>query len=102
MNNNDDEVFLKHLGKITPIKKKNRVHKEVVKVPKGLISKKKEDVKEKIKTKTDNKDLKNTKYSIEVGGVNRLLKKGRVAIDKKIDFHGRTTNEAKEIFNQTI
>jgi len=102
MNNNDDEVFLKHLGKITPIKKKNRIHKEVIKVPKGLISKKKETVKELVKTKTENKNLKNTKYSIEVGGVNKLLRRGKVVIDKKIDFHGRTINEAKEIFNQAI
>ena len=30
------------------------------------------------------------------------LKKGKIPIDKKIDFHGKTINEAKEIFNQAI
>ena len=34
--------------------------------------------------------------------MNKKLKKGKIPIDKKIDFHGMTVFEAERLFSQTV
>ena len=99
----EENTFIKSLGQVTPIKKSNRVIKPIPK--KNTLSTKKTNL-----TKQPNKEVqKNTSnktylknLSIEKTPINKQLKKGKIPIDKKVDFHGLSLNESKEIFIKTI
>jgi len=44
----------------------------------------------------------NISFSLENTSLNKKLKKGKIPIDKKIDFHGMTVFEAERLFSQTV
>ena len=39
---------------------------------------------------------------MEFGKTNKKLKSGKIPIDKKIDFHGKTLLEAEDVFKNSI
>ena len=100
MNNNND-VFLKQMKGVSPIKKNNRVKKEDLKTNyksgKKNIQKKQEVITSNVSTV-----IKNSEFYLEKIDLKKGIKKGSFHIDKKIDFHGKSLLESEERFNNTI
>ena len=100
MNNNND-VFLKQMKGVSPIKKNNRIKKEDPKT--NHKSGKKNIVKkQEVITPNVSKVIKNSEFSLEKIDLKKGIKKGSFHIDKKIDFHGKSLLESEEQFNNTI
>ena len=102
-NNSDDNIFLNFLSGVKPIKKTNKITKSLPK--QKLVSKSKFKPKTKELNKPPEKKKHITtleKLRIEKSSINRKLKKGKIKINKKIDFHGCSIEEAKELFLSTI
>ena len=96
-----DDIFLKQMKGVNPIKKNNRVKKEDLKT--NQTPSKKKIVKQK-KTMTHNvsKVIKHSEFSLEKIDLKKGIKKGSFHIDKKIDFHGKSLLDSEEWFNNTI
>jgi DNA-nicking Smr family endonuclease len=99
--NNSDEFFLKQMKGVNPIKKNNKIEKEITKTNyktiKKNILKKKNTV-----AKDANTTIKNTEFFLEKIDLKKGIKKGSFHIDKKIDFHGKSLQESEEQFNNII
>ena len=102
MNNEENDLFLKQMKGVTPIKKNNR-----------LLNKKRNNKNKTIKKKTKptnpknleiekKRDVKHSHFSLKSVNIKKNIKKNILKIDKKIDFHGRSLLEAEEIFSSTI
>ena len=99
--NNSDELFLKKMMGVKPIKKNNRIKKEESKT--NYKSEKKNTIKQKkIITPNVSKIIKNSEFFLEKIDLKKGIKKGFFHIDKKIDFHGKSLLESEERFNNTI
>ena len=103
INIDDDHIFIKSVRGVKPIKKTDKVTK---KIPKTKLSLKKttntkikeiKKVYEKTKNPVPSKELK-----IEKNLINKKLKKGQILIDRKVDFHGHSLIEAKQLFLDTV
>ena len=101
MMNNSDDVFLKQMKGVNPIKKNNRIKKEDPKTNHKL-TKKNIIKKKKIVTPNVNTVIKNSEFSLEKIDLKKGIKKGSFHIDKKIDFHGKSLLESEDQFNNTI
>ena len=100
MNNNDD-VFLKQMKGVSPIKKNNRIKKENLKT--NYKPSKNNIVKQKnITAPTVSTTIRNTEYHLEKIDLKKEIKKKSFHIDKKIDFHGKSLLESEEQFYNTI
>ena len=100
MNNNND-VFLKQMKGVSPIKKNNRIKKEDPKT--NYKSGKKNIVKkQEIITPNINAVTKNSEFSLEKIDLKKGIKKRSFHINKKIDFHGKSLLESEDQFNNTI
>ena len=102
-NKDDDNTFIKYFKGIKPIKKTNRVIKPI---PKQKSATKTIEISKKQKTykvieKTQNFVLPQ-ELKIRKTYINKKLRKGKILINKKIDFHGYSLEEAKELFLSTI
>ena len=99
--NDSDEVFLKQMKGVSPIKKNNKIKKEL---PKTNYKPKKENltIKNTIKPLNLNTTIKNSEFLLEKIDLRKAVKKGSFYIDKKIDFHGRSLLESEEKFNNTV
>ena len=98
---NNDDVFLKQMKGVSPIKKNNRIKKEDIKtnnksVKKSIVKQKK------IITPNISTVIKNREFLLEKIDLKKGIKKGSFHIDKKIDFHGKSLLESEEQFNNTI
>ena len=101
MKNKNDEAFLKSVTGVVPIGKKDIVKKPVPKITTKIITRKKQNnTLLKSEEKKDNK--KASSYKIEKSSINKKLKKGKIPIDKKIDFHGMSVLNAEELFSNSI
>ena len=97
---NNDE-FINSVKDVKPLKKSNKLKKKIVEkiIPKTVRLKNIDtpyDQNEK-KTQTKQKIL-----SFEKTNINKKIKKKIIKINKKIDLHGYSLNEAKSVFEQTI
>ncbi len=100
MNKNDD-IFLKQMKGVSPIKKNNRIKKEDPKT--NYKSEKKNILKQKKSTTSYlSTETKNSEFFLEKIDLKKGIKKGSFHIDKKIDFHGKSLLESEEQFNNTI
>ena len=99
--NNKNDVFLKQMKGVRPIKKNNRIKKED---PKTNYKSGKKNIVKKQKVITPNVStvIKNSEFSLEKIDLKKGIKKGSFHIDKKIDFHGKSLLESEEQFNNTI
>ena len=99
--NNDDDIFLKKMKGVIPIKKNNKVKKEELIKNHKFVNKKKS---KHTNTKSHNPDkkIKNSEFNLEKMDLRKGIRKGSLNIDKKIDFHGKTLIESEERFNKTI
>ncbi len=99
--NNSDDFFLKQMKGVNPIKKNNRVKKEnnntIYKTVKKNIAQEKTN--KQLNTSTP---IKNSEFSLAKIDLRKAVKKGSFYIDKKIDFHGRSLLQSKEMFNKII
>ena len=101
---NNDEIFLKQMKGVSPIKKNNRVKKEEPKANYKFVKKNKqyEEIKKNNKLFNTNKVIKNSEYKLENVDLKKGIKKRSFSIDKKIDFHGKTVIESEKEFANTI
>ena len=102
-NKEDNNIFLKSLVGVKPLKKNNKITNPIPKslksdAPRIII---KETESDKVYEKTKN-ILKQQKTAIQKSDINKKLKKNKIPINRKIDFHGYSLNEAKKIFFNTI
>ena len=98
---NSDDIFLKQMKGVNPIKKNNRIKKENPETK--YKSDKKNTVKQKkITTPNVSTTTKNSEFFLEKINLKKGVKKGSFNIDKKIDFHGKTLLDSEEQFNNTI
>ena len=99
--NNSDDVFLKQMKGVNPIKKNNRIKKENPKTNyksgKKNITKQKKIIKPNVSTANKKREFFLEKIDLKKG-----IKKRSFYIDKKIDFHGRSLLESEDLFNDTI
>ncbi|MBD1147776.1 Smr/MutS family protein [Pelagibacterales bacterium SAG-MED31] len=102
---NDNDLFLKKMKGVTPIKKTNRILGQKEKLTN---KNKKNKTETKIKTsniplKTElSKNKKNSDLTMEKTNIRKNIKKKIFKIHKKIDFHGKSLLGAEEIFSSTI
>jgi DNA-nicking Smr family endonuclease len=54
------------------------------------------------KNKLKNNSLRSTPFNIKNTTLNKKLKKGKIPIDKKIDFHGMSVFEAETLFSEIV
>jgi len=98
------DIFLQSIGNVKPLKKSNRNFKEInlssIKTTKVV---KVEKLSNKItpKTKIENEVNKNN-LNKESYLLKRKLRKGDVSIDRKVDFHGLSLEQAKRKFVKII
>ena len=88
---------------VKPIKKSNKIIKPL---PDPKPTDNKTAILNKRKTEKISAQTKNTfsfqELNIEKSNINKKLKKGQIIINKKIDFHGYSLYEAKQLFLDTI
>ena len=102
MNKKNDQIFFKYTQGVVPINRKNKIKKGIKKIPKNIIKKiQKINKPETIKEKKTEK-ITTPQYLVEVGKTNKMLRKGQISIDKKIDFHGKILTEAEDEFHNTV
>ena len=102
MNKKNDQIFFKYTQGVVPINRKNKIKKGIKKIPKNIIKKiQKINKPETIKEKKTEK-ITTPQYLVETGKTNKMLRKGQISIDKKIDFHGKILTEAEDEFHNTV
>ena len=97
----DNDLFLKKMKGVTPIKKNNKIKKQILKTTKKFINKNTEN-KPNPNTNKPKTNLKTKNFKLEKINIKKNIKRRLIKIDKKIDFHGRGLIEAEEIFSDTI
>ncbi len=102
-NKDDNNIFLKHLQGVRPLKKNNKVIKPI---PKSIKSNNPSIKTKEIKSNEIYEKIINVvtqqNTTIQKSNINKKLKKNKIPIDRKIDFHGCSLDEAKKIFFNTI
>ena len=97
MKKKDKDAFLKSIFGTSPIKKKDRVEKEM---PRNIENNLKKNFEK--ETLTQKQIIKKTSsknsFKLEKTPINKKLKKGKVPIEKKIDFHGLSVLDAEALF----
>ena len=100
----NNDFFLQSIGKVKPLKKNNKSFNELnpTHIKETIKPKKVEktrNIKQTIAIKVEN-NKKN--YKIESASIEKKFKKGKILINKKVDFHGLSIEEAKIKFFWTI
>lgn len=100
-----NDIFLQSIGKVKPLIKTNKNYKQLT----PLTFKNTKDDKETTKKKDPNivkqtHDTKSKKKILKIEStlLKKKFKKGNVRVDKRIDFHGYSVEEARKIFLETI
>ena len=104
MTKKDNDIFVKSLIGVKPLKKNNRIIKPI---PKQKVTN--QTTTPEVKT-TEKKEIQATKRTPPASygnitndlNVMKKLKKGKIPIDRKVDFHGLSTDDAKQLFLETI
>ena len=102
-NKDDNNIFLQSLPGVRPLKKNNKIIKLIPKLiksrtPRTIIKEREND---KIHEKANNVTTQQ-KTAIQKNDTNKKLKKNKIPINRKVDFHGYSLDEAKKIFFKTI
>ena len=102
MNNKNEDAFLRSIVGTSPIKKNNTLNRDV---PINQ-NQRKNNKSIKNQTPTEFKKIEKTKnqsfFKLEKSDFNKKLKKGKIPINKKIDFHGLSVIDAQKLFFETI
>jgi DNA-nicking Smr family endonuclease len=102
MNKKDDQIFFKYTQGVEPINRKNKIKKGIKKIPNNIVKKLQKF--KKLETTNEKKTQKvtNSQYLFDIGKTNKMLERGQIFIDKKIDFHGMILSEAEYEFQKNI
>ncbi len=102
--NKNKDVFLQSIGNVKPLKKSDKKFKEIKIVKTHKTKKEKTAIKPATTTPVPNTVKNNTTndLKIEIPSIGKKFKKGKVKINKKIDFHGLSIDEARQSFINTI
>ena len=100
------DIFLSSVIGVKPIKKTNKLINKIPKTNKKIFIKKNEETEPtKFKPITENKivgkNIENN-YFVVKNKINKKLKKGKIPIDKKFDFHGYSLVDAENLFISSI
>ena len=103
MKKKKNDIFINLIGDVTPIKKNNKLERNIPVINKTTSFQKR------TKNKLSFSELKKqptppniSNFEIEINKTNKKLKKGKIPIDKKIDFHGLSLFDAESLFTHTI
>ena len=102
MKKKQNDIFVNLIKGVTPIKKNNRVERDIPVINKNI------SVKKRTKNKISFSETKKaftpnvSNFEIEINKTNKKLKKGKIPIDKKIDFHGLSLLDAENLFIHII
>ncbi len=102
MKKKDNDAFLKSITGVSPIEKKSTLKKPIPKTAKFSTKDVSGDVENTKHITEKETKIKKSIYKIEKTNLNKKLKKGKIPIDKKIDFHGMSLLEAENLFIKTI
>ena len=100
----NEDAFLKSIIGTSPLIKKNKVKKPLPENIENYSKKKsinKTQTSQKVKFPKEN-FLKKPIFQTQENLSNKKLKKGKIPIEKKVDFHGMGILEAEEVFRKTI
>ena len=102
-NKDDNNIFLKSLEDVKPLIKKNKIIKPIPKTIKSDSPRTttKEIESDKIYEKVKNITVQK-KTAFQKNDINKKLKKNKIPINRKIDLHGCSVEEAKKFFFNTI
>ena len=100
--NNEDDLFLKQMKGVKPIKKNNKLSAQKKKTKNKIFKETKKITKVKNTLSEPRNKLKQTEFTLEKISIGKNIKKRFFKIDKKIDFHGKGLVEAEEIFLSTV
>ena len=103
MKKKKNDIFINLIGDVTPIKKNNKLERNIPVISKTI------SFQERTKNKLSFSEFKKkstlpniSNFEIEINKTNKKLKKGKIPIDKKIDFHGLSLFDAESLFIHTI
>ncbi len=98
----ENDLFLKQMKGVTPIKKNNRILNKKNEIKNKIINKKIKNTKpEELEVKQKG-NIKNSNFILENFSIRKSIKKNVLKIDKRVDFHGKSLLEAEDIFKSTI
>tara|TARA_Y100000768_G_C23896853_1_gene643058 strand:- start:268 stop:813 length:546 start_codon:yes stop_codon:yes gene_type:complete len=98
----EEDYFAKKMKGVKPIKKSDNYLKKT-KINKSYKLQKKINTNEETTHhKESNVNTNISEYKISFSEINKDLKKGRIKIDKRIDLHGFSLLDAKDMFNHTV
>ena len=102
MKTKDKDAFLNSIRGTTPIIKTNRAGQNIT--LESPIQKTKTIIKNYIETKKNpiKETLKHSSFELEKTNINKKLKKGKIPIDKKVDFHGLSVLDAELLFTESV
>ena len=102
MKKKDEDAFLSSIRGTTEIIKNNKVEKKIPKTSKIFLEKKiikNTFIEENI---IERKITKSLHFEIQTNSINKKLKKGKIPINKRVDFHGHGLESAESLFIDTI
>ena len=88
MKKKDNDAFLRSITGVSPIVKKSTLKKPIPKTIKFSTKDISKDIENAKHAQVKESTIKKSVYRVEKTNLNKKLKKGRIPIDKKIDFHG--------------
>jgi len=102
MNRKDDQIFIKYVQGIKPIKRKDKIKKGIKKNPTNIkVQNQKTKDTERIK-ESKIEIIKKPQYLNRAPKTRKVIKKGQISIDKKIDFHGKNIFQAEAEFETNV
>ncbi len=102
MNNNENDLFLKQMKGVTPIKKNNRLSNKKTTHQNKIVKKTTKQTNTTTPEPEKRKRTTHSHYNLESVNIRKNIKKNILKIDKKIDFHGMSLLSAEEVFTSTI
>ena len=111
-NKQDKDIFTHQVGKIKPLKKSNKNFEKLNLI--NIQNPKQNSLKKKpsniiLNTKLETNFIKDSPTSFvksnintKISSIEKKIKKGKLPFDKKVDFHGLSSENAKRIFFKTI
>ena len=95
----DEDIFLKKMRGVKPFTKEDLLQKDENKL-KIKTKKTKEELLLKPVAKKNKPSM--SEFDLSFGEINKDLKKGRIKIDRKLDLHGYSLNDAYEKFKLEV
>jgi len=103
MKNKDHDAFLVSIKGASPIKKTNKIKKTISQKKIQNFIKKDNKHKTNIQIPKSPQQNKNPSFfEIQKTPINKKLKKGKIPLDKKIDFHGFSVLDAELLFSSSV